>query len=60
MSQETLARQYHEAERQAPKGGWRDRHETIRTAMKNCADRGGREGQAFFRAFLAHSGRLSA
>lgn len=54
MSPETLARQYHEAERQAPKGGWRDRHEMIHTAMKGCVDRGDREGQAFWCAVYGH------
>jgi len=54
MTPETLAQQYYEAERQAPKGGWRDRHEMIHAAMKGCVDRGERDGQTFWCAVYSH------
>ena len=54
MTPETLAQQYDEAERKAPKGGWRDRHEIIHAAMKGRVDRGDRDGQAFWCTVYSH------
>ena len=54
MTPETLARQYIEAERQMPAGGWRDHPGAMHAAMKACADRGDDDGQAFWCAVYSH------
>lgn len=54
MTPETLARQYVGAEHRTAPSGWRDRPGAIHAAMKDCADRRDRDGQAFWCAVYSH------